>query len=210
MDKEINSRHPHARLDAPLPESQLCLASASARRAELLRQINLRFTTIHCDIDETQQRGESAEQYCLRLSQEKAAAGRERIGHRLPVLGADTIVILNRQTLGKPRSSEEAVAMLLRLGNRTHQVATAVTIIDRKGESYRDISVSQVTFRAISHAEAVRYVASGEPLDKAGAYAIQGVAALFISHLEGSYSGVMGLPLYETAQLLAKVGVQAL
>ncbi len=179
------------------------LASASPRRRELLAQLGVRYALVAAGVDESRREGESPEMYVLRLAREKAQAGFLALGDRppRPVLGADTVVVDGDAVLGKPRDPEHAVAMLTRLGGRTHNVLTAVALVDGEREASR-LSVSHVTFRPIDEAEARRYWATGEPADKAGGYAIQGRAAAFIERLEGSYSGVMGLPLFETAQLL--------
>lgn len=181
------------------------LASASPRRRELLRQIGVPFRVIGADIDEGVRSGETAIQYVARLAAEKAEAG-WRCAADAPVLAADTAVVLDGKTLGKPGGRPEAAQMLLQLSGRTHEVLTAVALKTQSGIEVR-ISHSWVTFRAIEPAEASAYWDTGEPRDKAGAYAIQGAAAVFIAELRGSYSGVMGLPLFETAALLQAAGV---
>lgn len=187
---------------------QIYLASASPRRRELLRQIGVSHEIISTDIDENPIAGERPDQYVIRLAQAKASAGAvaSRGKANLPVLGADTAVVIDGMILGKPADEAEGVAMLLRLSGRSHTVYTAVAVV--RDEIHRCLlSTSTVTFRAITEAEARAYWSSGEPADKAGGYAVQGLAAIFIARLEGSYSGVMGLPLYETAQLLQRCGV---
>jgi septum formation protein len=181
------------------------LASASPRRRELLRQIGVPFRVIGANIDESVQPGEAAPGYVARLAAAKADAG-WRSQRDAPVLAADTAVILDQQILGKPNDREDAMAMLQRLAGRTHEVLTAIALRTDGGIEAR-ISHSWVTFRPIDSAEASAYWDTGEPRDKAGAYAIQGAAAVFIAELRGSYSGVMGLPLFETAQLLQAAGV---
>lgn len=193
-------------------QKQLHLASASPRRAELLRQIGVDFSQLIPAIDEQQQPNEVPEMYVLRLALHKARAGLAMLaeGDARPVLGADTVVVLEHQILGKPRDEADACAMLARLAGHSHRVMTAVAMVDASGEEHSRLSVSQVRFRAIGEDEICRYWHSGEPADKAGGYAIQGLGALFVEHLEGSYSGVMGLPLFETAELLALFGIQPL
>jgi len=186
------------------------LASQSPRRAELLRQIGVDFRVLQVAVDESVVAGETAEQHVIRLALEKARAGRAAVadaGSR-PVLGADTVVVTDERVLGKPAGRAEALAMLQSLSGRTHRVLSAVALAG-SGESSR-LSISRVTFRGLSAAECAAYWDTGEPADKAGGYAIQGLAALFIRRLEGSYSGVMGLPLYETAQLLQAAGLRLL
>ena len=179
------------------------LASRSPRRQELLRQAGVGFRHIEVDVDETRHGvDESPEVFVLRLALEKARAGwaRVREGSPLPVLGADTVVALDDDLFGKPEDRDQALEMLERLSGASHRVLTGVALVDDR-EATR-LSFSSVTFRELSREEMERYWASGEPADKAGAYAIQGRGAVFIEHLEGSYSGVMGLPLFEVADLL--------
>ncbi len=184
------------------------LASGSPRRRELLDQIGVSFRVVGTEVDEAVLPGESAADYVARLAAAKADSGWERSRDTagVPVLAADTAVVLDGDILGKPAGREEAVDMLLRLSGRTHQVMTAIALRSAIAVQSR-ISRSQVTFRAIAPAEARAYWETGEPCDKAGAYAIQGGAAIFIADLRGSYSGVMGLPLFETAELLSAAGV---
>lgn len=181
----------------------LYLASASPRRAELLRQIGITFRVISGSVDETVLPGESAERYVLRLAQEKALAGWQNpdCDRQHPVLAADTSVVLDGEVLGKPAHVAEARAMLARLSGRCHQVMTAVGL-QAAGFSAQRLNVSQVQFRSLSARELDDYAASGEGLDKAGAYAVQGRAARYITRLDGSYSGVMGLPLHDVDSLL--------
>ncbi len=188
--------------------TQLYLASVSPRRAELLRQIGVDFAVIPAEVDERGLDGEASEEQVLRLALAKARTGwarGERI-HDRPVLGADTLVVLEGTVFGKPRDRADALAMLAALSGRVHAVLSAVALVRGDVEQAR-LSVSRVRFRAITAEEAERYWATGEPVDKAGAYAIQGLGAVFVERLEGSYSGVMGLPLFETAELLARFGV---
>jgi septum formation protein len=179
------------------------LASASPRRRELLWQIGVPHRVATPGIDEARRAGESPEECVRRLALAKARAVQAK---GLPVLGADTEVVLDDDMLGKPRDRASALAMLQRLSGRSHRVLTAVALV--AGERHElMLSDSEVEFRALSDAECERYWASGEPRDKAGGYAIQGLGAVFVRALRGSYSGVMGLPLFETATLLAAAGV---
>ncbi|NNE06246.1 MAG: septum formation inhibitor Maf [Xanthomonadales bacterium] len=187
--------------------SDLILASASPRRAELLSQIGIRYTVIVCDIDENCLDDESPVQHVSRLAREKAAAGREMSAALLPVLGADTIVLLDGEILGKPVDQDQAQQMLRRLSGRTHQVLSAVSVLDPGGSIHEDLNASAVTFADIPSAFIQSYCRSAEPMDKAGAYAVQGMTARYITRLDGSYSGVMGLPLFETGRLLQAAGV---
>lgn len=184
----------------------IALASASPRRQALLAQIGIRFRCLAVTVDERPRPGEAPPGYVRRLALAKARAGRaQQTGgeEHLPVLGADTAVVVDGDILGKPADCAHAEAMLARLSGRSHRVLTAVALVDREAR-YR-LSASTVTFKPLTQAERRAYLASGEGLDKAGAYAIQGRGALFISRLEGSYSGVMGLPLYETGELLGSL-----
>jgi septum formation protein len=182
------------------------LASASPRRSELLRQIGVEHEVRPVDVDETWRPGEAPVEYVLRLAEEKARALWDRLppGGRRPVLAADTTVALEGEVFGKPADCEDLIKMLTRLSGRTHQVHTAVALIHPGGSAAR-VSSSSVTLRRITRAEMEWYWHTGEPADKAGGYAIQGLAAIFVSHVAGSYSGVVGLPLCETWELLADV-----
>ena len=185
------------------------LASQSPRRKQLLEQLGVAFELLHVDVPEIRQRGESADAYVTRVACEKALAGlaavRDRDKHAV-VLGADTEVVSNDRVFGKPRDAEDAKAMLRDLSGRTHRVISTVWCVDAmRRESAA--SISEVRFAELTGAEIEEYVATGEPFGKAGAYAIQGRGAAFIEHLSGSYSGVMGLPLHETARLLRAFGV---
>ena len=191
-------------------DPQFYLASASPRRRQLLEQLGLRFEVVAADVDERTQPGEAPRDYVLRLARAKADAVAMRLGRpQLPVLAADTAVVLDGAILSKPQDREEGLAMLARLGGRTHQVSSGVALWNRGGVK-TVLNESWVRFRAIDPAEAVAYWDSGEPRDKAGGYGIQGLGAVFVEHLEGSYSGVMGLPLAETATLLAEAGIGVL
>jgi septum formation protein len=183
------------------------LASGSPRRRELLQQIGVPFRVVAAPIDESACAAETAPAYVLRLAAAKADAGwRTRGADDAPVLAADTAVVLDGRILGKPANRQDAEGMLRQLSGRTHEVLTAVAVRTAAGLQSR-ISRSEVTFRTIAPPEAQAYWESGEPCDKAGGYAIQGRAAVFVADLRGSFSGVMGLPLFETAQLLADAGV---
>jgi septum formation protein len=183
----------------------VCLASVSPRRRELLEQIGVPHIVVGADIDEAALVGEAPRDYVLRMARQKALKVRER-GEKLPVLAADTTVVLDDVIYGKPRDREDGLAMLGRLSGRTHGVLTAVALADARGVELR-LSVSTVRFRGLSPQECAAYWETGEPRDKAGGYAVQGGAAVFIESLSGSYSGVMGLPLFETAELLQAAGV---
>jgi len=195
------------------PVRRIYLASRSPRRRELLKQLGVTFEVLlfreaerrGADIDESPQSGERPEDYVQRLAQTKATAGALYVAQRklpiYPVLGADTTVALDGQILGKPSGEEAAVEMLRALSGRTHEVMTAVAICRQDTVNTR-LSLSEVAFAPLSEQQIRAYVATGEPLDKAGAYAIQGRAAAFVRRMSGSYTGIMGLPLYETAELL--------
>jgi len=189
-----------------MPYERIQLASASPRRSQLLRQIGVAHDVRPVDLDESRLAGESPRGYVLRLARGKALAG-VPTGGAVPVLGADTTVAIGDEIFVKPQDEEDAVRMLAALSGRTHDVLTAVALASA-GRVETAISETRVTFRAISDAECRKYWASGEPADRAGAYAIQGFAAVFVARLEGSYTGVMGLPLFETAALLDAAGVR--
>jgi septum formation protein len=184
----------------------LVLASASPRRRELLDQIGIAYEVVPADIDERPELGEAPEVYVRRIAAEKSLAVWQASGGGRAVLAADTEVVLDGEILGKPRDHAHAAALLARLSGREHRVLSAVSL-RAEGRHYEALSVSAVAFREIAPEEIAAYWASGEPRDKAGAYAIQGRGAVFVRHLAGSYSGVMGLPLYETAGLLARIGL---
>ncbi|SFW60281.1 Maf family protein [Luteibacter sp. UNCMF366Tsu5.1] len=181
----------------------LYLASQSPRRRELLDQLGVIHRTLEVDVEEIRQTSESPDAYVSRVALDKARAGFARVAGEpdARVLGADTEVVLGDEVFGKPRDADDAAAMLARLAGREHRVVSAVWLVDATGA--RDaVSVSTVRFAPLSAAEIAAYVATGECFGKAGAYAIQGGAAAFVAHLSGSYSGVMGLPLFETSRLL--------
>ena len=184
----------------------ITLASKSPRRRELLTQAGVPFQCIDVDIDESHRTVESPSEYVIRLAEEKARAGRG-VDASLPVLGSDTTVTVDNEILGKPADSDHAITMLKRLSGRTHEVMTAVALSDQKG-THSLLSTSSVRFAELTDRWIERYVEGGEPHDKAGAYAIQGAAAARIEHLSGSYSGVMGLPLFETCLLLRRSGLE--
>ena len=182
----------------------LYLASQSPRRRELLAHLGQPFATLDLDVPEQRQPGEPPEAYVRRVAREKAGAGLLQVmtNPAARVLGADTEVVLGDEVFGKPADADDAAAMLRRLSGRTHQVVSAVSLVSASREA-QIVSVSLVTFGVLADAAIAAYVDGGEWQGKAGAYAIQGSAQAFVAHLSGSYSGVMGLPLYETAQLLA-------
>jgi septum formation protein len=184
------------------------LASGSPRRRELLHQIGVSFRVVGAAVDEAALPGEAAPAYVARLAAAKADAGwdRSRGAVEAPVLAADTAVVLDGRIFGKPADRQDAEVMLRQLSGRTHEVLTAVALRTAAG-LYARLNRSEVTFRAIAIPEARAYWETGEPKDKAGAYAIQGRGAVFIADLRGSFSGVMGLPLFETAELLSAAGV---
>jgi septum formation protein len=184
----------------------LCLASVSPRRRELLSQIGVAHIVAGADIDEAVLPGEAPRAYVIRLAREKALAIR-RAGQQLPVLAADTTVVVDGKIFGKPRDQAHAVYMLGELAGRAHEVLTAVALATSHGVSER-LSSSTVSFRKISPEECAAYWQTGEPRDKAGGYAIQGLGAVFVESLSGSYSGVMGLPLFETGELLHAAGIE--
>lgn len=188
---------------SPIPV--LRLASASPRRRELLAQIGVPHAIAVADIDESTRRGEAVTSYVERVARAKAEAIWQHL-QDLPVLGADTTVVLDGISLGKPQDEAHGLAMLEALAGREHQVLTSVALVTAAGTRCIT-STSLVRMRTSTPAERARYWDSGEPRDKAGAYAIQGLGAIFIESLQGSYSGVMGLPLFETAQLLAAARV---
>jgi septum formation protein len=192
-----------------MSEYRIYLASNSPRRRELLDQIGITYQVLRVDVDETARPDEDAAALVERLALDKARAGHAGLppGDGRPVLGADTVVVADGRILGKPHERAAGLAMLAVLSDRRHEVLTAVALADRQREQVM-LSRSQVRFRAIAPAEAAAYWASGEPADKAGGYAIQGLGAVFVADLAGSYSGVMGLPLFETAQLLNEFGIE--
>ncbi|MGQ7815545.1 Maf family protein [Metapseudomonas furukawaii] len=188
--------------------AMLYLASGSPRRRELLAQIGVPHVTLVASIDETARPGESASTYVERLAREKALVGLATLDDPRDacVLGADTAVVLDGCILGKPADREDALATLARLSGREHEVLTAIALASA-GRCESRVVASRVRFRPISPCEIDAYWSSGEPVDKAGSYAIQGLGAVFVSRVEGSYSAVVGLPLLETAEMLAEFGI---
>jgi septum formation protein len=188
---------------------QFHLASKSPRRQILLRQMKLNFDVINPEVPEQPGAGETPEQYALRIAVDKARAGQAMVSDGLPVLGADTDVVLDGRILGKPRDRKDAIIMLLALSKREHQVYSAVAMV--QGERVETtLSVTRVRFGEISAALAQNYWETGEPEGKAGAYAIQGLGASFVKEVIGSYTGVVGLPLFETSALLARFGIRVI
>ena len=182
--------------------TSLYLASGSPRRQELLTQLGVSFERIVTGIEEKRAEGESAQQYVSRLAREKAQAGVALVPRDLPVLGADTIVILNGEVLEKPHDTEHAARMLRKMSGQTHQVMTAVALADSQ-HVLDCLVVTDVTLRVLTNDEIAAYIASGEPMDKAGAYGIQGLGGCFVRKIHGSYHAVVGLPLVETYELLS-------
>jgi septum formation protein len=204
-----------------MAEKSIYLASRSPRRRELLKQIGIHFEMLllRCDprrgadVDEAPLEDEAPMDYALRIARMKAEAGMRAVAQRglraKPVLAADTTVVLGPLIIGKPEGPEDALRILAALSGREHQVISVVAMAHRDQLEDR-VSVSTVHFRPIGEDEMRRYVATGEPLDKAGAYGIQGRAGMFVTRIEGSYSGIMGLPLAETTELMQKFGVAVL
>ncbi|MGB1560526.1 MAG: Maf family protein [Sinimarinibacterium flocculans] len=190
-------------------KDQLVLASRSPRRQELLRQLGLRFAVNPADVAEGATAGEPAADYALRIALEKARAARARGTAALPVLGADTDVVLDGEILGKPTDRNHGIALLLRLSGRAHEVYSAVALVHGDREAVR-LSVSEVEFGPVTPQAAAAYWDTGEPADKAGGYAIQGLGAAFVRGIRGSYSGIVGLPIFETCELLRASGVDVL
>ncbi|MCH8057747.1 MAG: septum formation inhibitor Maf [Proteobacteria bacterium] len=185
----------------------LILASSSPRRRELLNQVGMAYQVIVADIDESIRPGEDAGEYVCRMAREKALEVHQRDGVTVAVLGADTAVVVNGRVLGKPVDREDAIRMLESLSGRTHEVWSAVALVSPGGGLRQRLNITRVTLSELDRAWIESYCDSGEPMDKAGAYGVQGIAAQKISHMEGSYSGVMGLPLHETAEILQAAGV---
>ena len=193
--------------------NRIYLASQSPRRKELLQQLGVDSIVLPSHVDESPLVGERVEDYVIRLAREKAEVcllNLDEPGHdMLPILAADTTVCIDGVILGKPGNEQEAVAMLKSLSGRWHEVHTAVAVATESGTDTA-LSTTHVEIAALPDADIRAYVASGEPRDKAGAYGIQGLAGIFVKRIEGSYSGVMGLPVFETAQLLRKAGIELL
>ncbi len=193
--------------------AKLYLASASPRRRELLTQLGIVIEVLRADIDETPLAGEAAQAYTERLAKEKAEAGWAKVQQfglpPRPLLAADTTVVLNGEIIGKPDSAEHARAILRQLSGREHQVLTSIAV--KQGDDCRVVTTdSRVCFRPLLDEEIEHYVISGEPMDKAGAYGIQGVAAMFVREIHGSYTGIVGLPLAEAVELLRQFGIEVM
>lgn len=187
----------------------ILLASGSPRRRELLKQLAVTFKVAAVDIDESIIDGEAPEDYVVRLAREKALAGFEQNGGLIPALGSDTIVLLDGQILGKPETRAEAESMLQSLSGQTHQVYSAVALALEADNVLDTLNITAVTFGKMPVEWIRQYCQGDEPMDKAGAYAVQGGTGQYIRRIEGSYSGVMGLPLFETAELLRRAGLLA-
>ncbi len=193
--------------------AQLILASASPRRRELLDQIAVSYIIHPADIDETAKPAENARDYVIRIAAEKSAACQILVDSKLPILAADTSVVINDIILGKPENEAHAIAMLQQLSGNRHYVYSAVSFRSTKGMGGKifhnqALSITEVNFRALGLKEIKAYWRTGEPQGKAGAYAIQGMASVFVESIKGSFSGVVGLPLFETAELLSKQGIK--
>ena len=185
---------------------QIILASASPRRKELLDQIKVIYKIHPVDLDETPLPNEAPLDYVQRLAAEKSAACLAQLNTETPVLAADTAVVLGCVIMGKPKDQADALAMLTQLSGKTHQVYSAISLRGR--EHSQAVSITEVTFRRLTEREILDYWNTGEPLDKAGSYAIQGMGGMFVKSIKGSFSGVVGLPLFETAELLSKQGIE--
>ena len=185
----------------------LILASQSPRRRELLDQIGIRYTVQAADLDETPLLNEAPLAYVTRIATEKSAWVQSRNTSHLPILAADTTVVCDGMILGKPEDEADAVKMLLQLSGRTHQVYTSVSLRVAT-EHWHTLSITEVTFRQLTMTEIIAYWKTGEPVDKAGSYAIQGLGGVFVAAIQGSFSGVVGLPIFETASLLERVGIK--
>jgi len=185
---------------------QIILASASPRRKELLDQIKVTYKVHPVDLDETPLPDEAPLDYVKRMAAEKSAACLAQLNTEIPVLAADTVVVLGCAIMGKPKNQADALAMLTQLSGKTHLVYSAISLRGR--EHGQAVSITEVTFRCLTEQEIVNYWHTGEPLDKAGSYAIQGMGGMFVEAIKGSFSGVVGLPLFETAELLSKQGIE--
>ncbi|MFK5950387.1 MAG: Maf family protein [Methylococcales bacterium] len=195
--------------------AQIILASASPRRRELLDQIAVSYIIHPADIDETAKPAENARDYVIRIAAEKSAACQSSVATKLPILAADTSVVINNIILGKPDNEAHAIEMLQQLSGNRHYVYSAVSFRSAKGMGdkifhHQALSITEVNFRALGLKEIKAYWRTGEPEGKAGAYAIQGLASVFVESIKGSFSGVVGLPLFETAGLLSKQGIKTI
>jgi septum formation protein len=188
--------------------AQIILASTSPRRRELLAQIGVRYQVYSVSIDESPLINESPLHYVQRIAENKSAAALEQLTPPLPILSADTAVVLNNTIMGKPKNYADAYSMLQQLSGQTHQVYSAISLRGKQNHSL--VNISEVQFKTLMDSEIMAYCQTNEPWDKAGSYAIQGLAALFIKQIRGSFSAVMGLPLFETAQLLQREGIELL
>ena len=188
-----------------MTEPKLHLASTSPRRREILQSLGVDFDVVMVETDERPRQGEAPEELVLRLATAKAEAATDAEY----VLGSDTVVVLGDRILGKPIDADDAVDMLLALSGRSHSVLTGVALVT-PGGTRSVLSATEVRFREIGRDEAIRYWQSGEPADKAGAYGIQGLGGMFVEAINGSYSGVMGLPVFETVELLKSAGIEVL
>lgn len=188
--------------------AQIILASASPRRKALLAQIKVTAIIHPVDLDETPLLDEKPLAYTQRLAGEKSGLCAALLNTHLPILAADTVVVLDDLIMGKPKNEEDGIAMLAKLSGRTHQVYTAISL--RGKQHWQALSITDVTFRPLSESEIIAYWRTREPEDKAGGYGIQGLGSLFVESITGSHSGVMGLPLFETAELLVKQGINLL
>ncbi|TNH09230.1 septum formation inhibitor Maf [Testudinibacter sp. TR-2022] len=184
-------------------QNTLYLASGSPRRWQLLQELGLNLIKVSAEIDETPFADEPAQRYVLRMAQQKNQRALQVLGKtpEFPLLTADTTVALQQQIIGKPESEQDAAAILKRLSGSTHQVLTAVCV-HWQGQTHSVLQTSEVTFSQLTDEQIWAYIATGEPMDKAGAFAIQGFGSLFVRHISGSFSGIMGLPIYETGELL--------
>ncbi|WP_442805416.1 Maf family protein [Testudinibacter sp. TR-2022] len=184
-------------------QNTLYLASGSPRRWQLLQELGLNLIKVSAEIDETPFADEPAQRYVLRMAQQKNQWALQVLGKtpEFPLLTADTTVALQQQIIGKPESEQDAAAILKRLSGSTHQVLTAVCV-HWQGQTHSVLQTNEVTFSRLSDEQIWAYIATGEPMDKAGAFAIQGFGSLFVRHISGSFSGIMGLPIYETGELL--------
>lgn len=186
--------------------NQFILASASPRRQQILQDLGVRFTTRSADIDESVVEGESSADYVCRLARQKSQTVLDLVEGSPTVLGSDTCVVVDQKILGKPESQQHAIEMLMTLSGRWHQVLTAVSVQNAE-HRHECLVVSEVLFAALDESACRRYWATGEPCDKAGSYGIQGKGARFVKQINGSYSAIVGLPVFETAELLAKFDV---
>ena len=185
--------------------AKIILASASPRRSELLNQLRIIHQIKAVNIDETPFSGEKPLNYVQRMAAEKSASCAQLVSTALPILAADTTVILNKQIMGKPENESHAAEMLRQLSGQTHQVYSAISL--RGKQHWQRVSITDVVFRVITEREIKAYWETKEPYDKAGGYAIQGIGSIFIQTIKGSFSGVMGLPLFETAEILTEQGL---